>query len=338
MPEKSARKPVQRLAWRLLAEAESYPPLIHRSENSSEVTNRRSKRSFPAIALLSDPSLDIRQYLENLVTIAVGSAQQAEDMLFEVRKANKKARRRMAVVASFGALGTVVGIAGFIASSGTNVSLTELRTEVSALANIAQDIASLQQRRKTEVAALASQEAAREDLQHQIADLQQQAISLRDEVARGSKVEPARAGTERLLQDTDPLQQQRQTELPTSARRKSRGQQLAALPARRPPASPLNLTSTPVQPIPVLMPEPSATQQLLIAQQWLATGRLDQARHVLAMVQTRMVLQPVDLDQPAAQRAGALTDVGNVIRLLDTGSTGQAMQALNRAMTTAGAQ
>jgi hypothetical protein len=45
------------------------------------------------MALLSDPALDVRQYLENLVTIAVGSAREAEDTLFEVRKANKKARR-----------------------------------------------------------------------------------------------------------------------------------------------------------------------------------------------------------------------------------------------------
>ena len=84
MPE-NARKAVQGLAWRLVAAAKLYPPLIHRSENSSRATNGRSSRPFPAMALLSDPTLDIRQYLENLVTIA---AQQAEDLRFEVRKAN----------------------------------------------------------------------------------------------------------------------------------------------------------------------------------------------------------------------------------------------------------
>ena len=139
------------------------------------------------MALLSDPALDIRAYLENLVTIAVGSAQQAEDMLLEARKANRKGRRRSVVVASFGALGLMVGIAGFAASRSANVRLSEVRDEVSALQNMGQDIAFLQQQRKAEEAALAHQRAGREALQQQIADLQQQATSLRNQVARGSR-------------------------------------------------------------------------------------------------------------------------------------------------------
>ena len=86
------------------------------------------------------------------------------------------------------------------------------------------------------------------------------------------------------------------------------------------------------------MPEGSAYQQLLIARQWLATGRLDQARRALAVVQTRMVLQPVEPDQPNARGVNALaTEVGNAIRWLDLGSNGQAMQALNQAVFSAGA-
>ena len=186
MLEDPARNPVQRLARRLLDEAGSCPALIHRSDDLSKTTKCRSGRSFPAMALLSDPTLDIRQYLEDLVTVAVGSAQQAEGMLIEARKANRKARRRIAVFASFGALGLVVGIAGLAASRSANVRLSEIRDEVGTLQKLRQDIASLQQQWKAEEAAFARQQAAREALLQQIADLQQQAASLRDPVARGS--------------------------------------------------------------------------------------------------------------------------------------------------------
>ena len=85
------------------------------------------------------------------------------------------------------------------------------------------------------------------------------------------------------------------------------------------------------------MPEASAYQQLLIARQWLTTGHLDQARHVLAMVQTRLVPQPVEPDQPNKHAVNVLaTEVGNAIRWLDMGANGQAMQALNQAVFNAG--
>ena len=180
----------------------------------------------------------------------------------------------------------MVGIAGFIANRGANLRSSEVRARASATANTAQDIASLQQKRKAEEDALAGQKAAREALQHQIADLRQQAMSLQDQVTRGPKAEPASADAERFPRDTDTQQPQRKTGQATPIRQKTNGQQMAVLPPRAPLASALNLTSTAVQPIPVLMPEPSASQQLLIARQWLATGHLDQARHVLAMVQT----------------------------------------------------
>ncbi len=120
----------------MLAEAEACPALIGRSEKPSKVAKPRVGGAFPAMALLSDPALDIRQYLEDLVTIAVGSAQQAEDMSVQAREASRKARRGMAVVAGFGALGLVVGVAGFAASRSANVRLTEVREQVSTLQNM----------------------------------------------------------------------------------------------------------------------------------------------------------------------------------------------------------
>jgi len=332
------------------------------------------------MALLSEPALDIRQYLEDLVTIAVGSAQQARHMLIEARKVNRTARRRVAVVASFGALGLIVGIAGLAAGRSANVRLSEVREEVGALQKLGQDIASLQQQRKAEEAAFARQQAAREALLQQIADLQQQAASLRDQVARGShdvntvdkpspSIEALRPAQEASAADNsrvreagqhniisprqqpassqdqvarrnvvDALKQERKAEQATPTRQKPHGQQMVALPPRPPSAPSLIPASASVRPAPVLMPEASAYQQLLIARQWLATGHLDQARHVLAMVQTRLVLQPVEPDQPNKHAVNVLaTEVGNAIRWLDMGANGQAMQALNQAVFNAGA-
>ena len=122
-----------RLARRLLAEAEACPALISRSKHPSKPRDAGGSGLFPEMTFLSDPAMDVRQYLEDLVGIAVRSAQQAEDMSVQAREASNKARRGMALVASLGALGLLVGLAGFAASRSANVSLSEVRGEVSSL-------------------------------------------------------------------------------------------------------------------------------------------------------------------------------------------------------------
>lgn len=121
------------MARRLLAAAEASPVLIGRAKTAPAVANPRVAESFAAMALLSDPALDVRQYLEDLVSIAVDSAQQAEELAVQAREAGKKARRGMAVLAGLGALGLVVGVAGFAASRSANVRLAEVSGEVGAL-------------------------------------------------------------------------------------------------------------------------------------------------------------------------------------------------------------
>jgi hypothetical protein len=359
-PEDPARKTVIHLARRLLAEAQACPELVRRSENSSTGTRSRTKapprESFPAMALLSDPALDVRQYLEDLVRIAVGSAQQAEDVLLEAREANRKARRSMAVVASLGALGLLVGIAGFTAGRSAHIGLSEVRGELSTDQNLRGDLDALQQQRKAEEAALSrqktDQQAAQEALQHQIANLRQQASSLQDQVAQGLRdlevvrteagklrqnFETARTQTEKSRQDVDALQQQRNADEAPPASRQTHVLQVAVLPPRPVPLSPLKPASPRTQPVSLIMSGPSASQQLLTARQWLVTGRPDQARRVLIAVQTQMVFQPVNPDQLTAQGVNApATDVGNAIRLLDMGAKGEAVQALNRAIDNAG--
>src|SRR5262245_14668737 len=127
-PEEQPKSPVERMAARLLAEAEAQPGLIRRGGSM-----KRWDDPFPAMALLSDPTTDVRRYLEDLVSIAVTSAQQAEEVSAEAREASRKARRGMLVVAGFGALGILVGVAGFAASRNANVHLADLRDELAEL-------------------------------------------------------------------------------------------------------------------------------------------------------------------------------------------------------------
>jgi hypothetical protein len=351
-PEDPARKRVIHLTRRLLAEAQACPALVRRAENSSTGTKAPPRGSFPAMALLSDPALDIRQYLEDLVRIGVGSAQQAEDVLVEAREAHRKARRSMAVVASLGALGLLVGIAGLTAGRSAYIRLSEVRGELSTDQNVRRDLDALQQQRKAEEATLSrqktDQQAAQEALQHQIASLRQQADSLQDQVAQRLRdlevvraedgnlrqnFEAARTQTEKSHQGIDALQQQRNAEEAPLASRQTHEEQMVVLPPRPLPLSPLKPASTRTRPVSLVMSGPSASQQLLTARQWLVTGRPDQARRVLIAVQTQMVFQPVSPDQLTTQGVNAqATDVGNAIRLLDMGAKGEAVQALNRAI------
>jgi TolA-binding protein len=182
------------------------------------------------------------------------------------------------------------------------------------------------------VATPAEQPAARDAERRQVADLQGQNNQLQEQIAqRTHDLDAARAEIDKLRQTIDTLHQQRRTEQATLARQKPQEQQsTAAAPTQSPAPRPFN---TPGQPV----PSPPASQQLLTARQWLAAGRPDEARHLLTMAQTQMVLQPVTPDQPAAQGGNpSATDIGNAIRWLDIGANGQAMQAIDRAIDNAG--
>ena len=175
---------------------------------------------------------------------------------------------------------------------------------------------------------------------------------------RKRDLDAVRAETDKLRQAIDTLREQRRVEEAARAREKPQEQVAAALPVRPPVTKP---APRPAQPLPVrqptqstqppqptwpmpapqpaqLMPAPSAAQQLQAARQWLSAGRPDEARRVLAMVQTQMVFQPVTPDQAPPRGGNApATDVGDAIRWLDMGATGQAMQSINRAIGSADA-
>src|ERR1700758_1366593 len=110
----SSGSPATRLAERLLAEAVACPALIAR-RGPVDAATEPQPAPFPALALLSDPVLDVRPYLEDLVSIAVASAQRAEEMSAQVRQVSRKARRETLIVGCFGMLGLVIGAIGLAA-------------------------------------------------------------------------------------------------------------------------------------------------------------------------------------------------------------------------------
>ena len=212
------------------------------------------------------------------------------------------------------------------------------------------------------------------DIRNQIADLQRQDDALQSQLAEHRKelaqsaqelaqrkqdVDAARAEADRLRQVIETLREQHQAkEEPPTPQKVQRQQTAAAVPtrpagpktnslpsqpmvARQPRQSAPTARSLPPIPAPEPMqavPAPSAAQQLQAARQWLSVGRPDEARRVLVMVQTQMVFQPVTPDQPVARSSNlSATHVGDAIRWLDMGVTGQAMQSISRAMNEANA-
>ena len=179
----------------------------------------------------------------------------------------------------------------------------------------------------------AEQQATPEGLQRQIAELQRQSAGLQAQLEQRSNelaertrdVAAARAESGKLQQSIDALHVQRLSEEELLARLKAQEKPVAttATTQRSPPR--------PTSPVMQAVPASSTAQQVLAARRWLEAGRPDEARRVLAMVQTQMVLRPVTPDRPAAAGNNpSATDVGNAIRWLDIGASGQAMQAIDQ--------
>jgi hypothetical protein len=144
----------------LLAEAEGDPTLIGRRAVKPPAVKSRGTEPFAAMALLSDPALDVRQYLEDLASIAINSARQAEDLAVQAQAASRRARRGMVMLAGFGIVGLLIGMAGFAVSRTSNVRLAEIREEMGTL----QD---MQRQAQDQLADLATQTVERHDASEQ---------------------------------------------------------------------------------------------------------------------------------------------------------------------------
>jgi hypothetical protein len=199
--------------------------------------------------------------------------------------------------------------------------------------------------------ALTQQQPALEALQRQVADLQRQSAELQEQVLQRSQeleqrtheITVARAEADELQAGVAALRQQRASLVASLAATSQHQKQAAATTWTAAslqtvhadfPHTAFRLAS----PGPAFSQAPPAATQpleelLLTARQSLATGRPDEARRLLAMVQTQMVLRPVTPDRPSAEGVSvSATHVGYAIRWLDRGANGQAVQAIDRAV------
>lgn len=150
-PQQSNASAAVRLAERLLAEAEAFPALTVRRDPIAPAPELPSGR-FPALALLSDPGLDVRPYLEHLVSMAAAAAQRSEALAQQARRRSRNARRQMLAIGCLGAMALLIGVSGFIASRNSDARLAHLRSQFAALAE-------RQHQAQVEIAALAARKS-----------------------------------------------------------------------------------------------------------------------------------------------------------------------------------
>jgi septal ring factor EnvC (AmiA/AmiB activator) len=76
---------------------------------------------------------------------------------------------------------------------------------------------------------------------------------------------------------------------------------------------------------------------LITARELIASGRANEARQLLMRAQAESALRPVTPDQPYAAGGNMVaSQIGNAIRFIDSGNSGQAIQAINIAMDNVG--
>jgi hypothetical protein len=122
MPDDSSGPPVERLAQSLLACAREQPSLLVRPPAADdralpslveELPRSHGRPALLAPSRLNRPS-ERSPYLEELVSIAVSTAHQAEDAARRASDACALARRDRLAWAGFGVLGIVIGVAGAV--------------------------------------------------------------------------------------------------------------------------------------------------------------------------------------------------------------------------------
>jgi hypothetical protein len=121
-PDDSSGPPIERLARSLLACAKDQPSLLVRSPEAANGALPGLIEASPRLQVrragwLSGPlgrPADRSPYLEELVSIAVSTARQAEDAARHASDAYAMARRGRLAWAGFGVLGIVIGVSGVV--------------------------------------------------------------------------------------------------------------------------------------------------------------------------------------------------------------------------------
>jgi outer membrane murein-binding lipoprotein Lpp len=142
-PDDFVRLPADALAQIMLQCASDDPTLVKRSRSPAKSVQVHTKlppdaqqESGSPLALLSNSDRATKQYLEDLVSIAVASAERADDVLNQANATRRKANRAVWAFASVAAVGVVVGSVGIVSSRSGNATdgkLTEIASEVRSL-------------------------------------------------------------------------------------------------------------------------------------------------------------------------------------------------------------
>jgi hypothetical protein len=151
-PEEPPQQPVDELARLLMDAARADPTLLNRvqafrqrglGEHSAglpaTVRARQCATQIPSAPLVARSDTD--EYLEQLVSLAVSSAQRAEDALRSVGGNNRVSRRMMAAAAGIGAVGVLIGIIGVADGRlihRSDARLTQVVSEARVLADVQQ--------------------------------------------------------------------------------------------------------------------------------------------------------------------------------------------------------
>jgi hypothetical protein len=149
LPPQAGISAVVRLAESLLAEAEACPALIMRSAPVGVGVETQAER-LPTLALLSEPALDVRPYLEHLVSLAAASARRSELLAEQARRLSRNARRQMLAACCMSLLAVLFGVVGFFDGRNQNTGRAQLRSQTNVLA-------AQQQHAPNEIAASAAQ-------------------------------------------------------------------------------------------------------------------------------------------------------------------------------------
>ena len=142
-PDDFVRPAADALAQIMLQCASDDPSLVRRSRGHAKSAQIQAKL-LPAVqpetgspfTLLSNSDRATRQYLEDLVSIAVASAERADDGLLQAKATRWTANRAVWAFASVAAVGVVVGAAGVVSSRSGNETggrIPEIAGEVRSL-------------------------------------------------------------------------------------------------------------------------------------------------------------------------------------------------------------
>jgi septal ring factor EnvC (AmiA/AmiB activator) len=178
-----------------------------------------------------------------------------------------------------------------------------------------------------QLAAIRQQAALQEELAARSQQLQERTDQLGQAQSELNRLNQQIASLRQELQEADPKQQRRDL---VAAHERQGPEEVALEPQKNAKSNTKRLrgAAKATQPQP-----PSPAQALAAARQLLAAGRLDEARRLLAMAQTEMVLRPVTPDEPHAHGISMnATAVGDAIRWLDMDAPARAMQAIDWAI------